>query len=448
MDNDDSKQISGLSFRSMGSDFESVELGSSGPLGSIRKRIIVTSQKIRAYLVKRNNPLSFIYDFGVYLAVRFRIIGIILSVLAEVVMEYTDELKKFAVKHMFWGRGGVFKFFMQIVSFSLFLIIFIVYAYKAPSIQADFVGATVAGSSVVREDLLVQTGQTSTQVPENRGRTESDKYIVKSGDTLSKIASFYGITSDTLRWVNDLSEANLIRPGDELIIPPGDGVLVTVKDGDDIEGLADKYRSNPQLIIENDYNVSLFPPEYTLAVGMELFIPDGKPPEPPKKQYSPPKYTAIAYTPPSTNYGVTASRFLSWPVAGSRGRLTQCYSGWHNGIDIADRGMPDLVASADGVVTFAGCQSGSCPPPGVQIGGYGLAWTVMIDHGNGFQSIYAHMNKIYVRSGQAVSRGQALGQMGQSGTAYGTHIHFMLIQGGGWKWINPAPYMTTSICGY
>jgi murein DD-endopeptidase MepM/ murein hydrolase activator NlpD len=450
MESDPKQTIGGLSFKDFGESLESGDNPEDFSLDPSKSKIVRFFQKIRSFLAKGTSIFSFLYDFTVYIRVRMRILGIILSVLVEVVMEYFDSTKRFAVKHMFWGRGGVFKFFVQFVGLVLFALVFTVYAYRASEIQADYIGATNVGTNIAREDLLVQTGQTSTPVPENRGRTESDVYVVKSGDTLSSIASFYNITTDTLRWVNDLSEVALIRPGDELTVPPGDGVLVKVQDGDTLEKLAEKYSSNPQLIIENEYNYAYISyPDYKLTAGTEIFIPDGRPPEPAKPVYTPPTYSGITYNPPANSSTVSASRFLRWPVAGGTGRLTQCFSGWHNGIDIASygNGFPDVVAAANGTVTFAGCQSGSCPGAGFTKGGYGLAWAVIIDHGNGLQSVYGHLNRIYVRSGQSVSGGQAIGQMGESGTAYGVHVHFMLLRGG-WSWTNPAPYMTTSLCGY
>jgi murein DD-endopeptidase MepM/ murein hydrolase activator NlpD len=77
-----------------------------------------------------------------------------------------------------------------------------------------------------------------------------------------------------------------------------------------------------------------------------------------------------------------------------------------------------------------------------------LAWAVKILHPNGFSTVYGHMNKIYVNAGEQVVEGQRIGQMGQTGTAFGIHVHFMVIRGSGWKQVNPAMYMKDHICGY
>jgi murein DD-endopeptidase MepM/ murein hydrolase activator NlpD len=307
--------------------------------------------------------------------------------------------------------------------------------------------------------VIIQNSSTKTQFSENAFISQPITYIVKRNDTVSTIAEENGISIDTVLWANDLSYTDVLKPGTELRIPRADGVLTTVRKGDTLESLADEYSTNPQLILEANWGLEPNENgEYILTVGEELFLPDGEIPEPEPIIADKPtssgttKYTGVL-TPPKaggTDTKVSKKRFLGWPVKGSQGYLSQCYSGWHNGVDIASVGnsKPDLAAAADGVVSFAGCQSGYCPPPGTEYGGSGLAWTVMIDHGNGLTSIYGHMNDIYVSSGQRVVAGQSIGQMGQSGLAYGVHVHFMLVKSGTWTTYNPAAYMVNSVCGY
>jgi murein DD-endopeptidase MepM/ murein hydrolase activator NlpD len=370
---------------------------------------------------------------------------ILLGVTSEVFSSYTDNIKKKIIKNMFWGRGYLFKLSLQFASVIILVILTSSYFYRSPTVSAQF----ETQAQVQTSDVLTMKGSTMTDTPEDRGNTEPETYVVKVGDTVSGIAQDNGISSETIRWANDLEEYTVIKPGQELKIPQGDGVLITARKGDNVEKLAKKYNSSPQLIIAQNQN--LFPPDFELTVGEDVFIPDGRIPEPVRP--TTPVYSGVIATSPNLYLNSSpvvpgVGRFLNWPVAGGRGRLTQCYSGWHNGIDIADAGYPDLVAAASGTVSFAGCQSGSCPAIGSQVGGYGLAWAVVIDHGNGLSTVYGHMNQIYVKRGQFVSAGQSLGQMGRSGTAYGTHVHFMVLNGGSWRGINPSPYMRTHICGY
>lgn len=94
----------------------------------------------------------------------------------------------------------------------------------------------------------------------------------------------------------------------------------------------------------------------------------------------------------------------------------------HTGIDlIGKRGQP-VYATADGVV--------SREKPG---SGYGIA--VLLNHGSGYQTLYAHLSKAAVKAGQKVKRGEVIGYMGSSGLASGTHLHYEVIKNG--KKINP-----------
>lgn len=136
----------------------------------------------------------------------------------------------------------------------------------------------------------------------------------------------------------------------------------------------------------------------------------------------------------------SGDQFLHWPV-NADGFISQCYQWPHNGIDIAVPMNSPIVAASPGVVTFAGCQSGSCPLPGKAIGGKGLAWAVIVDHGNGLSTIYGHMNSISVAPGQLVDVGYPLGASGMSGTATGPHLHFMVVKTGTYSHLNPEQYL-------
>ena len=114
---------------------------------------------------------------------------------------------------------------------------------------------------------------------------------------------------------------------------------------------------------------------------------------------------------------VVASGKLVWPASG---KLTQYFVWYHKAIDIANRASPNILAADSGRVTVAGWPDG---------GGYGNR--VLIDHGNGYQTLYAHLSRVYVLPGQSVNRGDAIGQMGSTGRSTGIHLHFEVIVGGG-----------------
>ncbi len=393
---------------------------------------------------------NFIRDISTYFFSRFRLFYILAIVTWEVINEAIYAVKKWLLRYMFWGRVKGYRIVVAgLILFLLFTFPFIF--YRDPITVETYAEENDAYQTVAQNDLLIEQGSSQTLIPKSRSRMDVMTYTVQRGDTLSGIADKFDISIDTIAWANDIGSAHVIKPGMSLKIPPGDGVLHKVKSGDTLSSLAEKYKASEQAIAD----VNWIDPPFTLNQGTVLFIPDGTMPPPPEPEPVVATQPAPS-TPAPSNGGDTGtyvpapsgSRFLNWPVAGGRGRVTQCFSGWHNGIDIADSSWPNVVAASSGTVTFAGCQSGSCPPPGSSIGGYGLAWAVIVDHGNGYSTVYGHLNKIYVSSGQYVSSGTAIGQMGRSGTATGVHLHFMVVRSGTWSALNPAQFMTTHVCGY
>jgi murein DD-endopeptidase MepM/ murein hydrolase activator NlpD len=128
---------------------------------------------------------------------------------------------------------------------------------------------------------------------------------------------------------------------------------------------------------------------------------------------------------------------LIWPMPTNKAihsyygnRLHPIYKVWkmHTGIDIGAAWDEHIVAAGDGIVIFAGTKSG-----------YGN--TVIIDHGGGITTLYAHINKrgILVSAGQEVKAGQVIGKAGMTGTATGPHLHFEVRKNG--KHQNPLEYV-------
>jgi murein DD-endopeptidase MepM/ murein hydrolase activator NlpD len=384
---------------------------------------------------------AFVVDFSKYISSRVRVLFIFASVIFEMILGWVDKLKDTFVRKLFWGRGDFLKSSMQFLSVILVLVILLTYFYRAPTIQS--VNAEdLEYIDVPETDLLVMNATVNTAVPKDRERRAVEEYIVKTGDTLSTIAEDWGVTVETVKWANDLS-SDLVRPGQKLDIPPSDGVLVTVKSGDTLSGLAEKYSANEQAIA--DFNWLDYP--FILKEGTQLFIPEGRMPSPTPvvaKRSTPSSYVSGRGV-PSVNVGAAdpnVGKFLGWPVAGGRGRISQYYKGYyHRGIDIADKSLPNIVAPASGTVIFAGCY-GSCPPLGSTYGGSNYAWSIQIDHGNGYTTWYAHLKNIYVRSGQSVSKGQAIGQMGSTGRSTGPHLHFEVRKGSAYgTQVNPLYYV-------
>ncbi len=441
------KTIKGLSFRDIQVEQSEGEEGDSifSQRRSSLRGFAGVLNGIAVYACKRSLLARFFAEFFSYFFIRSRIIITVLGVLGEISSGSFHNLKKGVVNKLFWGRGKLSKITAQFLGILLIFLVLTSYTYQSAILEHEEISFTQVQAA--RSDLLIQGASTNTPIPEDRSRMDSEEYIVRTGDTISSIAEYYGLDEDTILWANDLDEGADIESGDTLEIPPGDGLNVEVEKGDTLDDLAEKYATSPQMII--DINWLDYP--FELTEGETLFIPDAEKPEPEPEPHAP-TYTGIVTEPhtpdPSRPAEGRAERFLNNPVAGGAGNVLQCFSGWHNGIDFSASEGTNIVAAASGEVTFSGCQSGGCPPLGSLHGGHGLAWTVIIDHGNGYSTIYGHLSDLHVDSGETVSAGDPIGTVGATGTAYGLHVHFMLIEGGGWNWINPAPYMNESMCGY
>lgn len=253
--------------------------------------------------------------------------------------------------------------------------------------------------------VLAGVADTHTDISE-KPRSEIIEYEVASGDTISSIANKFGISSDTIRWANDLT-GDRIKPGDSLKILPVSGVSYIVKSGDTLESVAKKFSAEQQPILDFPFND--VPDDLSLRAGQLLIVPDGTPPETkaPAKPKSQPQY--LAQGPSSPAFTAPGGGNFIWPT---NGIMTQYFSWYHPGIDVANRSAPGVAAGDGGTVMVAGWPDSS---------GYGNR--VVIDHGNGYTSLYAHMSNIYVSAGQTVSRGQLIGQMGSTGRSTGTHLH-------------------------
>ncbi|NMC36260.1 M23 family metallopeptidase [Candidatus Beckwithbacteria bacterium] len=270
-------------------------------------------------------------------------------------------------------------------------------------VMPDSTGGAVLGQSIeVQAASMVTTISKKTET----GRDTIVVYTVKSGETLSSIAEKFGLATDTIRWQNDLQADATIAEGQKLEIPPIDGVVHKVKRGDTIYSIAKKYSVDPQVIVNWPFNSYTDDENFGLAVGQLIVVPDGIKPK--EKIYSQNLYIAGKVTP---NAGTVApSGSFIWPAGG---RITQRFVWYHQGLDIANQDAPDILAADAGTIVIAGW------PDNV---GYGNR--VLIDHGNGFQTLYAHLSAIYVTPGQTVNRGDAVGRMGSTGRSTGTHLHF------------------------
>ncbi len=265
-------------------------------------------------------------------------------------------------------------------------------------------------SNVVRE-LTVDSTAT---IISDKVRDRVEDYVVVPGDTISKIAASHGVDTDTIRWANNLSSVDAIKPGQTLKIPPVSGVVHKVARGETVYSISKKYSASSQAIVDFPFNSFADDETFALAVGQDLVVPDGK-------------INNVVYVAQTTpNAGsVTATGQFIWPIGGV---ITQRYAWYHKGLDIATAYGTPILAADSGRVVVAGWPANE---------GYGNR--VMIDHGNGYVTLYAHMAKVSVSVGQTVKRGDQIGQEGSTGRSTGPHLHFEIRRGG--IAINPGDYL-------
>lgn len=251
------------------------------------------------------------------------------------------------------------------------------------------------------------------------GSPEEDKadnsiviYEVKSGDTISSIASSFKVSVNTIRWANDLNSKDTIKIGDKLTILPITGVQYKVKSGDTISAIAKKYDADSKEIL----TFNGFDDAKDLKSGMEIIIPNGEPAvEKPKttttKTNSSTSSNSSTTSKSSSTTNTTSSSY-AMPIPGSI--LTQ---GIH-GTNAVDFGAPvgtNVKASMDGEVILS-------KGDGAYNGGYGNY--IVIKHSNGTQTLYAHLSKTNVSVGSKVSKGDSIGKSGNTGRSTGPHLHF------------------------
>ncbi len=291
---------------------------------------------------------------------------------------------------------------------------------KSEASEVTPVADTGGGVFVIEpQDYLMRAPFPVTNIPK-RLRREVVEYAVQPRDTISGIAERFEVSPDTLVWSNPELEKNpdLLSVGQVLEIPPVSGVLVQVTKDDTVAKLAEKYskaskKTKTELandIANSEFNKerhALQAPDYVLTLNEFVMIPGGA------KQYQP-RYVQ-AYNGPIPTSAIGTGRF-GWPVSGA---ITQRFFPWHPALDIgAPTGTP-VYAADSGIVAMSGWSNA----------GYGNM--ILISHGNGYMTRYAHLSVLAVNSGQAIKKGQLLGRVGSTGRSTGPHLHFEIIQGNG-----------------
>lgn len=235
-------------------------------------------------------------------------------------------------------------------------------------------------------------------------------HTVVRGETPNGIAESYGIQPETILGGNPRlsEESSLLQVGTELIILPIDGVLHDVQPGDTLESLSLQYGIPTEEIIAYAPNNLEFP--YRLEPGTQILVPGAV-----RELFvwTPPDLSSVGGT--SVEGGnvvpvIVGTGTFIFPV-NSR-NYTQFFWYGHPGLDIALSEGSAVVASDTGTVTFAGWNV------------YGYGNLIVINHGNGYETFYAHLSSFNVTPGQIVFQGNVIGGTGNSGNSSGPHIHF------------------------
>lgn len=260
-----------------------------------------------------------------------------------------------------------------------------------------------------------QTGSSS-----RIGLTDYAVHTVESGETLSAISVRYGLKAETIMWENNISNVNSIKSGQKLLIPPVDGISYTAMKGDTLEKISKKYNIvGDAIVAQNALNST------TISEGQSLFLPNARPIGGAKttvvaaKNVGTAGKQAVGNLTGSDSVPVGAKPFI-YPTSG---KITNGFKRGHYAIDIADRSKPAVWAAGSGTVIKASS--------GTWGGGYGNH--IIIDHGDGLQTLYAHLDHLTVANGDTVSSGQVIGQMGNTGRVYGAtgiHLHWEVIKNG------------------
>lgn len=335
-----------------------------------------------------------------------------------VVFNFFEKFKDGLVDVLHQKRGKYTRPFLHFGTIALSFVMVIfgprLFASKDDTLDSQLVLATpiLAIGSATAPDFYTYQAE---EVRQYRGG-EIISHVVEEGETISMIAERYGLRSETILWANNLTEKSTIKPGQTLEILPVDGVRHKVVRGDTIYSIGKKYGlsgSQVQMIVDYPFNEFLNDETFDLVAGQFLMVPEGKL-QMAAASTTLPRGTFGTLTPDAGTVSATGS--FIWPASGG---ISQGYTFYHKAIDISNQAGGSILAADAGVVTVAGW-----------VDNYGYGNRVMVDHGNGFATLYAHLSVVQVKVGQRVGRGDVLGQMGSTGRSTGTHLHFEIRQGG------------------
>jgi LysM repeat protein len=280
------------------------------------------------------------------------------------------------------------------------------------------------------EDGILRHTSLHTSIP-TRPRTEVVEYTVTTGDSVFGIAQSFNLHPETILWANydQLKDSpDMLNPGMKLNVPPLDGVYYQWQQGDTFNSIANKFDAKVEDILNWEGNkFDLTNP--LVEPGQWVMVPNG---HRESRQWLVPTIaransgvskSVLGPGACEGNYsGAYGSGAFAWPSSSHILSGNDYWSG-HLGIDIAGSTGDGVYAADAGVIVFSGWANG----------GYGNM--VMIDHGNGYQTLYAHLSAVNASCGQSVYTGTYIGAVGSTGNSTGSHLHFEVRYLGGF--VNP-----------
>lgn len=260
-----------------------------------------------------------------------------------------------------------------------------------------------------------------------RPRQSITLYTVEAGDTLFSIANKFGLKTSSILWANSIElrdDPHNLRVGQTLNILPGDGALYEWHSGDALASVAEFYGVQPADIINSPVNrkknASLT--ENDLEPGLPLFIPGGKRdfvtwqvPRIPREDTEAGKVLGVDVCEATIGGPIGKGNFI-WPAKEHQ------ISGYpyapdanHHGIDIFGNSGDPVFAADAGVSVYSGWND------------WGLGNILILDHGNGWQTLYAQLGLLKMGCGQKVEQGDPIAEMGMSGDSQSVQLHFELM---------------------
>jgi murein DD-endopeptidase MepM/ murein hydrolase activator NlpD len=255
-----------------------------------------------------------------------------------------------------------------------------------------------------------ETTEGTGEIPLNLAETFAwESYKVKKGDSVSKIAAAYSVSMDAVIASNDISNVRLLREGEILRIPNMDGIPYKVKKGDSLSKISGRMGVPLEAILDaNDIQRDI------IKEGETIFIPGAR-------MKSEDLKLALGELFLYPLKGATLSSGFGWrndPISGVRR--------YHSAIDLAASTGTPVRAASDGTVSVAGFN--------LNYGKY-----IILTHGGGYKTLYAHLNDYSVKQGDRVIQGGKIGEVGSTGYSTGPHLHFAVFKNG--RAVNPLDFL-------